>query len=168
MKRSELTPGLEVERKQGRDYPNFMTGIIVLDVEMWDSTDRWRRRDGGPLFEKAEKSGPGYNCRRGIPCAVRHIDGTWKPEVFRTQELVPAGSKAAHDVAKQAERERREATDVERTRRLEELKERSGIERLRYATGWRDVDYHSVTLSIEDFERLLSDAEESRARRDTV
>lgn len=32
MKRTELSPGLEVERKQGRDYPNFTTGIIVLDV----------------------------------------------------------------------------------------------------------------------------------------
>jgi hypothetical protein len=51
---------------------------------------------------------------------------------------------------------------------INDLRNRSGIKGLRYATESKGVDYAAVRISIEDFERLLSDAEESRARRDTV
>jgi hypothetical protein len=163
MKRSELSPGLEVERKQGREYPSFTTGIIVLDDHNWDSVPRWRRRSPDHVYEPAQ--GPkDYAAHRGIPCAVR-VGTEWRPKLIRAQELVPAGSAATHDAAQQQAKERQNNLEQQRNERLQSLKERSGVEMLRYATGWQNIDYTSVTLSIEDFERVLSDALEARTAR---
>jgi hypothetical protein len=166
MKKTEMSPGLEVEQKRGRDYPFFTTGIVILDTEPWDSV--YRARDGQAPFQPATKYGPEYNCQRGIPCAQRHavtdrdeggepitVGYVWKPTVFRSQELVPAGTEAAYRAEQQAVAERRDAIDTKRQDRLRELIRLSGVTGLRYATGWRNIDYSSVTLSIEEFEKLI-------------
>lgn len=168
MKKSEMSVGLEVEQKRGREYPNFTTGIIILGLDLYDSNDRWSRQKGGPLFKPARPGSVAYDCRRGIPCAVRQTvwgesDGEpmiigyeWKPDVFRSQELVPVGSEAAYEAERQAGRERQDATKNERDTYLRGLQARSGVSGLRYATGWQNIDYTSVTLSIEDYEKLIS------------
>lgn len=171
MKRSELEPGMWLEIKRGRDYPDFTRDVMLLDDRIWCRNEGWAIREGAPPVLPADEiRGYRRHLTSGYPVAVKtnrseydeEIDdwvstGTfWEGKLIRGQDLMPVGTADAYQVEQDAARERKNTRDQERQVKLDSLKQRSGVKGLRYATGWQNIDYLSVTLSIEDFEELIS------------
>lgn len=169
MKRSQLHKGMQVELQRGRDYPTFTTNVIVLDTELWQLNARWGTGECFASPDSMRRSG--REISRGIPVAVREarylvgddhryvyeddepilLGYEWVPRFVRAQDIVPAGTQAAHQTARDAATERTHKIRAQRDERNAAIRERCGGLQVHI----RD---HEVLMAHDEFEKLLTEA----------
>jgi hypothetical protein len=173
VKRKDLSVGLVVDLKFGRDYPSWGRAIVVA-TEPWEepSMSPWWGRHEGPRFIPS-RDGRGQGVAVAIRNVTRHLndDGTWadvppteewNPSVVPASQVRPLGEWDAWKAAQEASRERSAALRREREDLEASLRRRFEPWSSPGYSGGLSLRDGRVTVSASDFGDLLTEVENLR------